>query len=347
LKEKMKAARLRNFEKQLHMESVPIPQVGSRGVLVKIAGAGVCHSDLHLMEGAMPVLPLPMTLGHENAGYIEETGRDVPNLKKGDPVAVYGCWGCGLCRFCRLGEEQFCVAPVHCGITVDGGYAEYLHVPDYRHLIKLEGIDPVDASALTDAGLTPYRAIKKTLPFLYPGCTVVIIGIGGLGHLAVQIFKALSPSARVIAVDVAEDKLKMALDLGADYALDGQGNVVEKIGELTKGMGAQAVIDLVGSDSTLKIAGEAAGSRSIIVLVGAGSGLLPYSFAAYPHEVVVTGSNWGSFTELEELLALSATGMVRPIIQRFSLEEINHVFHLMEKGEILGRAVIVPDEKAD
>jgi propanol-preferring alcohol dehydrogenase len=339
----MKAARLMAFHQKLSIETVPVPKVSGRGVLVKVTAAGVCHSDLHLMSGLVPTLPLPITLGHENAGIVAEAGPDVPHLKPGDAVAVYGCWGCGICRFCRQGEEQFCVTPFQCGIATDGGYAEYLYVPDFRHLIKLDAIDPIAASALTDAGLTPYRGIKKALPYLFPGSTVVMIGIGGLGHLAIQILKALTASVQIIAVDTVPKKLELALEMGAGHAINAKDNAAQKIRDLTGGMGAQAVLDMVASDGTLKLAAEAAGPRSIIVVLGAGQGLLPYSFLAFSHEVAVTSSTWGALPELEELITLAGTGSVRPITETYRLEEINEVFAKMEKGEITGRAVIVPD----
>jgi propanol-preferring alcohol dehydrogenase len=342
MQDTMKAARLLGFNQQLQIEDVAVPQVGDRGVLVKITAAGVCHSDLHLISGAMPALPLPLTLGHENAGIVAKAGGDVSDIKPGDPVVVYGCWGCGTCWFCRQGEAQLCLKPTQCGITTDGGYAECLLVPDYRHLIKLDTIAPMAVAALTDAGLTPYRGIKKALPFLYPGSTSVMIGIGGLGHLAVQILKALMPSIKIIAVDTNPQKLEMALEMGADHALDAHGDVAREIRQLTKGLGAQAVLDMVASDGTLKLAAETAGTRSIIVVLGAGTGFLPYSFAAFPHEVMVTGSTWGTLSELEELLSLAAGSRIRPVTAAYPLVEINEVYARMEKGHIMGRSVIVP-----
>jgi propanol-preferring alcohol dehydrogenase len=342
MQDTMRAARLFGFNEPLRVENVSIPRIGAQGVLVKITAAGVCHSDLHLIAGALPTLPLPMTLGHENAGIVAEVGRDVRGLTTGDPVAVYGCWGCGTCRFCRQGEEQFCLNPTQCGISTDGGFAEYLHVPDYRHLIKLDAIDPIKAAALTDAGLTPYRGIKKALPHLLPGSTAVMIGIGGLGHLAIQILKALMPSVQIVAVDTQPKKVQLALDMGADHALDATGDVSGDIRQLTHGLGAQAIFDMVGAEGTLKLAAEVAAPRSIIVILGVGSGLLPYSFAAFPHEVAVTGSTWGTLAELEELLSLAAVCPIRPITESHPLKEINGVYELMQQGQILGRAVIVP-----
>ena len=337
----MKAARLHEFNATLKIEDVPVPDLKTGEVLVRIAGSGACHSDLHLMSGAMPI-PLPITLGHENAGYVEEVGPGVSELKKGDPVAVYACWGCGRCRFCRQGEDQLCTAGNFAGITTQGGYAEYLLVPHPRNLMALHGIDPVDAASLTDAGLTTYRAIRKALPFLYPGSSAVFLGLGGLGHLAVQIMRAVSPSTRIIGVDVSVEKLQMALRLGAHDVVDGRGDVAGEIRKLTDGEGAQAIFDLVGSDATMKTAAASFSRKGIIVVVGAGGGTLPYASSWLQFETVVTGSVWGSRTELEEVLALATAGRIKPHTQKFPLEEINEVFDLMKRGQLLGRAVITP-----
>ena len=338
----MKAARLHEYGKPLQIDDIPIPEVKSGEVLVRIAGAYVCSSDLHLISGVAPVARLPLTLGHNNAGYIEKLGPGVTNLKEGEPVAVFGGWGCGHCRFCRQGEEQLCNMMTWVGFGVDGGYAQYLHVPAQRHLIKLIGLEPAEAAPLVDAGLTPYRAIKKTLPYLYPGSVAVIIGVGNLGCFAVQIMKAISPGSRVIAVDVTDYSLQLASELGADYVVDARGDAADEIRQLTGEEGAQAIIDTVGIDDTLKTAVTVAARKSIIVLVGVAGGTLPYSFLGLPSECVVTNSVWGSYTELEEVLALAVDGKVQARIRRFPLEDINEVLHLLEKGQILGQAVITP-----
>lgn len=338
----MKAARLHEYGKPLQIDDVPIPEVKGGEVLVRMAGAYVCSSDLDLISGAMPLVRLPLTLGHNNTGCIEQVGPEVPELKKGDPVAVFGGWGCGHCRFCRQGEEQLCNLNTWVGFGVDGGYAQYLHVPAHRHLIKLNELDLVEAAPLLDAGLTPYRAIKKTLPHLYTGSVAVIIGVGNLGRFAVQIMKAISPGARIIAVDVADDRLQLASESGADHVVDARGDAANEIRKLTGGEGAQAIIDTVSSDGTLKTAVAAVGRKGVIMLVGLAGGTLPYSFLGLPAECIVTSSTWGSYTELVELLALAAAGKVRAHIQRFPLKDINQVFHLLEKGQIQGQAVITP-----
>ena len=223
-----------------------------------------------------------------------------------------------------------------------GGYAELMHVPSERFLIPLDGLDPVAAAPLADAGLTPYRAIKKVLPHLYPGAAVVVVGIGGLGHMALQILKAVAPSTRIIAVDVARDRLDAALALGASDAVDAGGDPAGEIMRLTGGEGAQAVIDLVGSDATLRTAAGAVGRMGIIVVVGLGGGTLPYSFLGVRAECTVTCSYWGSDNDFREVLALARGGHIRPVVRRYPLEQVNEALDSLERGEVHGRAVITP-----
>ena len=337
----MKAARLHVPGNPLRIDDVAIPEVRRDEVLIRIGGCGVCHTDVHIRSGEFPLPPtweLPLTLGHENAGYVEATGPEVTTLKPGDAVAVWGGRGCGSCRICRQGDEQCC----NMGTWLQGGYAEFMHLPSPRFLLKLQGVDPVEAAPLADAGLTPYRAIKKTLPYLYPGAAVAVLGVGGLGHMALQILEAIAPQARVIAVDVSEEKLAMARELGAEYAVDARQDAAAAIVKLTDGEGAQAVIDLVGSDSTLRTAAAAAGRKSIIVVVGLGGGALPYSFFGVRAECTVTCSYWGSYTDFEELLALARQGAVRAKIQQFSLDGVNDALDLLAQGGIQGRAVVTP-----
>jgi propanol-preferring alcohol dehydrogenase len=338
----MKAARLYQFNEPLKIEEVAPRQVKSGEVLVKVTGAYVCTSDLDIISGHIPGIKLPLTPGHNNAGYVEQVGQDVPDFKKGDAVAVFGGWGCGSCRFCRQGEEQLCSLTRWVGFGVDGGYAEYLHVPSYRHLIKLDKLEPVEAAPLIDVGLTPYRAIRSTLPHLYAGSAAVIIGVGNIGYFAVQIMKAISPGANIIAVDVRDERLKLASQLGADWVIDGRGKAADEIKRITGGEGAQAVIDTVCSDDTLGLASAAVGRKAIIMLLGLAGGILPYSFLALPAECVLANSVWGTYNELKEVLALAAMGKIKADIKRFPLKDINDVFSGMRKGRIEGQAVITP-----
>jgi len=338
----MKAARLHALRQPLRIDEVTTPLVARDEVLIRIAGAGVCHSDLHIRSGEFPLPPgfdLPLTLGHENAGYVEAVGPDVTSIRRGDAVAVWGGRGCGSCRICRQGDEQCCNMALW---VAAGGYAELMHVPSERFLIPLDGLDPVAAAPLADAGLTPYRAIRKVLPHLYPGAAVVVVGIGGLGHMALQILKAVAPSTRNIAVDVARDRLDAARTLGASDAVDAGGDPAGEIRRLTGGEGAQAVIDLVGSDASLRTAAGAVGRMGIIVVVGLGGGTLPYSFLGVRAECTVTCSYWGSYNEFREVLALARGGHIRPVVRRYPLEQVNEALDSLERGEVHGRAVITP-----
>jgi propanol-preferring alcohol dehydrogenase len=340
--ETVRAARLHEIGKPLRIDEVPVPEVSGDEVLVRIAGAGVCHTDVHVRSGEFPLpsdAEWPLTLGHENAGFVEAAGPEATGLEKGDPVIVWGARGCGRCRHCRQGHESVCnIAHWVAG----GGYADYMHLPESRLAVRLDGIDPAEAAPLADAGLTPYRAIKRALPYLYPGGTAVLIGIGGLGHLAIQILRALSPGTEILAVDVNGDRLALALELGADRAIDARGDPIAEIARLTRGDGASAVLDLVGLDSTLRVAAAAVARRGILVQVGIGGGTLPLGFFATRPEAVITNSFWGSREELEELVALGAQGRVRARITRYALAEVNEVLDMLERGEISGRAVLVP-----
>lgn len=338
----MKATRFHGVGKPLTIEDVPEPEVGPTGVLVRISGAGVCHSDLHVIDGEVGTRQKPITLGHENAGIVEAVGSDVTDVEVGDGVAVFGAWGCGSCRACEMGEENLCLNPVYPGIMVDGGWAEKLYVPHSRNLVKLNGLDPVVAAPLTDAALTPYRAVKKVLPKLAPGRTLAIIGVGGLGHMALQIAQALAPSVRLIAIDLSDEKLTMAKELGADVVINAGGDVGAEVKAATDGAGADAIIDFVGADATLKSAAASVAVAGKIVVVGIAGGTLPFTFWDIPLEVEVTTSIWGNRQELKEVLELARLGHITPHIERQPLEAINDVVARLHAGEIKGRVVLTP-----
>ena len=338
----MRAARLHGIGKPLTIDEVPVPEVSGDQVLVRIAGAGVCHTDVHIRSGEFPLPPdaaWPLTLGHENAGFVEAVGPEVTGLAEGDAVIMWGACGCGRCRHCRQGHEPACDISLW---VAGGGYADYLLLPASRHAVKLGAIDPAEAAPLADAGLTPYRAIKRALPHLYPGGAAVLIGIGGLGHLAIQILRALSPGTDILAVDTSDDNLGLALELGADHAIDARGDAIAEIAGLTGGEGASAVIDLVGIDATLRTAMASVARRGILVQVGIGGGTFPLSFFATRPEAVITNSFWGSPDELGELVALAAQGRVRARVKRYGLDDVNDILDRLERGEISGRAVLVP-----
>lgn len=341
----MLAAVLRSPGERFTIEEVATPEPGPGEVRVRIGGAGVCHSDLHLMAGATPkpgATPGPWILGHENAGWVDAVGVRVAEVEVGQPVAVSGGWGCGHCRVCAGGEEQLCDSGRWAGIGAPGGYAEHLLVPAARHVVPLGGLDPVEAAPLTDAGVTPYRAVKKALARLLPGTTAVVIGVGGLGQFALQMLAALCAS-RVVALDVAEPKRDLATTLGAALVLDpGAAGVADEIRRFSGPEGPAAVFDLVGAEDTMALALEVVGRRGLAVLVGLAGGTVPLSFRAMAAEASVTTSHWGSRSDLEEVIALAQAGAMAPRIERHALSGINQVFARLAAGDIEGRAVLVP-----
>jgi propanol-preferring alcohol dehydrogenase len=330
------------------LNDVAQPDPGPGQVLVRVGGAGACHSDISLMEfSAGGAREVPMTLGHENAGWIEAFGPGTlptAGLEVGAPVAVYGAWGCGQCQNCRKGMENYClnISASGPGLSVDGGMAEYLLVPATRYLVPLGDMSPVEAAPLTDAGLTPYHAIKAGLHLLVPGSYAVVIGAGGLGHLAVQFLKALSP-ATVICVDQRESALEVVAGLGADHTVVTGPTAAEEIRGIMGGRGAEMVLDICGYDDTLALAAAVSSPLGRLTIVGVGGGTLPVNFFAFPYECSVQSTYWGSITELGELLALARTGDFRVHAASYTLDQAAEVYRSMVGGTLQGRAVIVPN----
>ena len=345
----MKALRLISWGHDAELQEVPQPDPGPGQVLVRIGGAGACHSDLHLMhdfvEGVVPWGP-PFTLGHENAGWVEAIGPGVHGLEIGTPVAVYGPWGCGRCHRCRLGAENYCERQAELpaaggGLGFDGGMAPYMLVPHDRWVVPLGDLDPVVAAPLTDAGLTPYHAIKRSLPILGAGSTAVVIGAGGLGHMAVQLLSVLCP-ASIVVVDERPAAMQRAVELGAHHAVLPGADAAAEIMDLTQGRGADVTIDLVGVDATLALGAAVTRSLGHLTLVGIGGGTLPVSFFSPQYEVAVASTYWGTLPELLEVLDLAATGRIHAEVVRYALDRAPEAYEAMRSGQLVGRAVIVP-----
>ncbi len=344
----MKAYQLTAWQSSPEMREVPVPEPGPGQVLIKVGGAGACHSDLHLMEwpeGTMD-FDLPFTLGHENAGWVEAIGAGVEGLEEGEAVAVYGPWGCGRCRACRLSAENYCehqaeIGAFGGGLGLDGGMAEYMLVPHPRLLLPLEELDPRDAAPLSDAALTPYHAIKRSLHLLVPGSTAVVIGVGGLGHMAVQILRALSP-AQVIAVDSSSEKLALAREIGADETVESGEEAAARIRELTGGQGAELVLDDVGADETIALASQVSRFEAHVTVVGLAGGKLQFAFGALPFESQLTIPYWGTAVELSEVLDLARSGRIHAHVERFPLDRVEDAYTRMREGTLEGRAVICP-----
>ena len=341
----MKAARLHSYGGPLVVEEVPTPEPGDGQVVVKVEGAGFCHSDLHIIDGEVQLLPvMPITLGHENAGVVSQVGRGVTEVKEGDNVAVYGGWGCGHCKACVSGDEHLCIQPRWVGMFgYDGGYAEYLLVPNERYLVKLGRVATREAAVLTDAAVTPYRAIKKALPFLSPDRHVLVIGAGGVGQFGIKLLKLLCASP-IIAVEIDDEKLKAARDCGADEALDGRSpDLAAKILELSGG-GVQVALDFVGNDQTLALALGMAATGGKVVQVGLAGGTANIQVMQNSRfEVQFEASFWGNLNELREVIALAECGRLTPVrLDYYPLDQINDVCRLLKEGRVPGRAVITP-----
>jgi len=344
----MQALQLVAWQQPPELREVPIPEPQAGEVLLKVGGAGACHSDLHLMDwppGLMAFDP-PFTLGHENAGWVERVGAGVRTVRPGDPVIVHGPWGCGHCAACRRSAENYCerqaeIAAMGGGLGRDGGMAQYMLVPAERLLLPLGELDPREAAPLTDAALTPYHAIKRSLRKLVPGSHAVVIGAGGLGHMAIQLLAALAP-ARVIAVDVSSEKLALAAEVGAEATVRAGAEAAAQVREATRGRGAELVLDLVGSDETLALGAQVGRFEGDLALVGLAGGTFPLSFFSQPYEQAIATTYWGSAIELLEVLELARTGRIHVHVERYGLERATDAYAKLRAGEIDGRAVICP-----
>jgi alcohol dehydrogenase, propanol-preferring len=344
----MQAFQLPAWQQPPELREVPVPEPGPGEVVIKVGGAGACHSDLHMMDwpaGQLPFDP-PFTLGHENAGWVHRVGAGVQTVRPGEAVAVYGPWGCGSCGACRRSAENYCerqaeIAVMGGGLGRDGGMAQYMLVPAARLLIPLGELDPREVAPLSDAALTPYHAIKRSLHKLTPGSSAVVIGVGGLGHMAVQILRAVS-SARIVAVDSAPEKLRLATDVGAGVTVLAGEDAAGSIREATGGRGAELVLDLVGSDETLALASQCGRFEGDLALVGLAGGTLPVSFFSQPYECSISTTYWGSAIELMEVLELARAGKIEVHVERFPLERAAEVYDRLRRGEIPGRAVVCP-----
>lgn len=350
----MKAARIIKTKEPLEIKDVNVPKPKNDQVLVRVESAGVCHSDLHLWEGGyagpqgvfMKVedrgVKFPLTPGHEVAGTIEEVGESVTGFQKGDRVLVYPWIGEGVCPACRIGEENLCDAPRSLGVYQDGGYSELVLVPSHKYLVKLQGLDPNSAASLACSGLTAYTAVKKTGS--QPGDTIVIIGAGGLGLMAVQLAKAIT-NAKVAIVDIDEKKLAEAKRLGADEIINsGAGDSVKGVKDITNGLGAEAVIDFVNNAKTAPNSLNMLRKRGKLVMVGLFGGSLELNLPLVPlRAFTLTGAYTGKFADLVELVALARTNKVQSVVSRkFTLDQANAALEELKGGKIIGRAVINP-----
>jgi len=345
----MRAVQYRTIGGEPEVVDVPTPEPGPGQIRLRVTAAGLCHSDSFVMglPAEQYVYGLPLTLGHEGAGVVDALGDGVRGVALGDAVAVYGPWGCGLCHACARGAENYCPRAAELGIAPPGlgspgAMAEYMLVDDVRHLVPLGDLDPVVNVSLTDAGLTPYHAIVSSLGALPAGSTAVVIGVGGLGHVGVQILRAVT-GATVVALDVNEEKLALAREVGAHHALPSDASAAAAIRSLTGGVGAQAVFDFVGASPTLEIARQAVAPDGVVQIVGIGGGLMPTGFFSTPMGASVRAPYWGTRSELMEVLDLARIGAVHVEVETYSLDEAPAAYRRLHQGKVRGRAVVVPE----
>lgn len=337
----MKAAVVNQFREKLELKEVPVPEIGHGEVLVRIKACGVCHTDLHAAHGDWPVKPkLPLIPGHEGVGVVEKVGEGVTSLKVGDRVGIpWLYWACGECEYCLSGWETLCQQQKNGGYSVDGGYAQYCKAPAAYVARIPDGLSDVDAAPILCAGVTTYKALK--VADLKAGEWVAIYGIGGLGHLALQYAKAMG--YRAIAVDIHEEKLKLAKDLGADLTVNGAAvDPVQAIIEQTGG--AHGAISVAVTKKAFEQAYRSVRRGGTLVVVGLPNDQLPIPiFDTVLNGVTVKGSIVGTRKDMQEALDFAARGNVRAIIETQPLEKINEVFDRMQRGQINGRVVLTID----
>ena len=350
----MEAARIVKVNEPLEIQKLETPKPKGSQVLIKVQSAGVCHSDIHLWEGGYQGLAgqfmkttdrgvkYPLTPGHEIAGIVDTMGEEVEGFAKNDKVLVFPWIGEGLCPACRVGEENLCDKPRSLGVYNDGGYAEYVLVPSYKYLARIGDMDTDTSAPLSCSALTAYGAVKNTC--IKPSDNVVIVGAGGLGLMAMQLAKAVT-GARIIAMDVNDDKLQVAKQSGADLTINSKKeDAVKAVMELTGNLGADAVIDFVNATNTVEIDMQILRRRARVVLVGLFGGALQLNLVTMPTRAYkLIGSYTGSMTDMIELISLANRGVIKPLVSnRFKLNQATEALSMLKQGKIIGRGIINP-----
>jgi len=351
----MKAARIVNVNEPLQVQDVQTPKPKDSQILVKVQSVGVCHSDVHVWEGYYEGISgqqlkttdrgvkYPLTPGHEIAGIVDSLGEQVEGFSKYEKVLVYPWVGEGMCPACKIGQENLCDKPRSLGIYSDGGYAEYVLVPNFKYLVKIGDDMDTDTSApLACAGLTSYGAIKNAN--LKPDENVVIVGTGGLGLMAIQLAKAVT-GARIIAMDIDDKKLEVAKKEGADIIVNSKKeDPVKAIMELTGKLGADAVIDFVNATKTVETDMQFLRRRAKLLLVGLFGGELKLSLVTMPTRAYkIIGSYTGSLEDMVELVSLAKRGVIKQVVsKRFKLNQAGEALQMLKDGKIVGRGVINP-----
>jgi len=341
----MRAVRLHGYHQEPVIDEVPEPTIKTPlDVIVKIGGAGVCRTDLHIIEGQWEAAmnpTLPYTIGHENAGWVHEVGSAVTNVQVGDTVILHPTPTCGLCRACRAGQDMHCINSTFPGLGVDGGMAEYL-LTSARACVKLDPkTEPKDVAALADAGITAYHAVRKALPQLYPGTTCVLIGAGGLGHIGIQCLAALT-ATRIIVVDRNPAALKLAEQLGAHHTVVADGGQVAAVQELTDGGGADVVLDFVAEQGAENDGFAMTHSGGSYYVIGYGGTLNIPTLDIISTERNIIGNIVGTYNELAELMVLAQTGKVTLHTATYPLDAAVEAIQDLDAGRVRGRAILVP-----
>jgi NAD+-dependent secondary alcohol dehydrogenase Adh1 len=341
----MKAVRLHAYHEQPVVEDVPDPVIkGPLDVIIKIGGAGVCRTDLHIIDGQWEAAmdpDLPYTVGHENAGWVQEIGSAVTNVKVGDTVILHPTPTCGLCRACRAGQDMHCTNSSFPGLDSDGGMAEYL-LTSARACVPLDpSTRPEDVAALADAGITAYHAVRKALPLLYPGTTCVVIGAGGLGHIGIQCLAALT-ATRIIVVDRNPAALKLAATLGAADTVVADGNQIAAVHELTGGTGAEVVLDFVAEQGAEQDGFAMTKPGGSYFVIGYGGTLHVPTLDIISTERNIIGNIVGTYNELAELMALAESGRVTLHTKTYPLAEAVRAIADLDAGNVRGRAILIP-----
>jgi NAD+-dependent secondary alcohol dehydrogenase Adh1 len=342
----MKAVRLHKFHSTPVIDEVPEPKItGPLDVIVKIGGAGVCRTDLHIIEGqwdAAMGTPLPYILGHENAGWVHEVGSAVTNVAVGDTVILHPTPTCGLCRACRAGDDMHCENSTFPGLSTDGGMAEYL-LTSARACVKLDPkTRPQDVAALADAGITAYHAVRKAIPLLYPGTTTVVIGAGGLGHIGVQCLAALT-ATNIVVVDRNPEALKLARELGADQTVVADGTQVDAVKDLTGGKGAHVVLDFVAEQGAEMDGWNMTAPAGSYFVIGYGGTLTIPTLDIISTERNIIGNIVGTYNDLAELMALAEAGKVTLHTRTYPLTAAPDALADLDAGRVRGRAILVPE----
>lgn len=337
----MRAVRVIDRSGTLRLVDLPRPEPTGSAVRVRVVAAGVCHSDLHVIDGLLAdqVTP-PVTLGHEIVGVVDAVGAGA-DVKVGTPVVVMVGWGCGHCRWCVSGHEQLCPDGREAGATADGGFADYVLVPHRRHLVPLDDIDPVSAVTLGCAAVSAYAAVSRVQERLAGASTLAVIGVGGLGLHAIHYARVLT-GARVIAIDRRPEALVTAVQAGAHEQVLAGPDASSAVGELTRHEGCQAVIDLVGSDESLRLAASVLGRRGILALLGLAGGHLPIGFDTLAPEATMTTVVAGTIADLQQVVRLAGRTRVPVPVVTYPLARVEDAFADLRAGRVRGRAALLP-----